>query len=270
MSTTAAITAASPAATETGTEPLLVLEGVSKRFGGVHALTDVELAVAPGMVRGLIGPNGAGKTTLFDIISGITSASGGSVRFDGVDVTRRSATARARLGMRRTFQRAQVFSWLSVEDSVLAALEWHGGGGGVVGDLCGWPARRRHEQARRERVAEVLEWCGLTKLGTVTSGSLPLGQQRLVELARAIVDRPTLLLLDEPTSGLDAAESTRFGELVTSLRGEGCAVLLVEHDAGFVMRICDRITVLNLGSVLAEGTPQQIQADDRVRDAYLG
>lgn len=263
MSTPAAT--AAPAA-----EPLLALGGISKRFGGVQALTDVDLEVAPGTVRGLIGPNGAGKTTLFDVISGITPASGGFVRFGGTDVTGRSSTTRARMGMRRTFQRAQVFSWLTVEDNVLAALEWRGGGGGVLGDLCGWPARRRHERERRGRVAEVLEWCGLTGYRKVTAGSLPLGQQRVVELARAIVDRPTLLLLDEPTSGLDAAESARFGDLIESLRGEGCAVLLVEHDAGFVMSICDRISVLNLGSVLAEGTPEEIQADARVRDAYLG
>ncbi|KPM55923.1 ABC transporter ATP-binding protein [Frankia sp. CcI49] len=261
-------TPAAPAAP--ADDPLLTLGGVSKRFGGVHALTDVDLEVAPGTVRGLIGPNGAGKTTLFDVISGITPASRGFVRFAGADVTGRSSTARARMGMRRTFQRAQVFSWLSVADNVLAALEWRGGGGGVLGDLCGWPARRRHERERRERVAEILEWCGLTAVRGVTAGSLPLGQQRLVELARAIVDRPTLLLLDEPTSGLDAAESARFGDLIESLRSEGCAVLLVEHDAGFVMRICDRISVLNLGSVLAEGTPDEIQRDERVRDAYLG
>ena len=250
--------------------PLLRLAGISKRFGGVQALTDVSLEVEPGQVRGLIGPNGAGKTTLFDVISGITIASSGSVRFDGQDVTRLSSTARARLGMRRTFQRAQVFSWLSVEDNVLAALEWRGGGGGVLADLVAWPSRRSLERARREQVEEVLEWCGLAGSRRVAAGSLPLGPQRLVELARAIVDQPRLLLLDEPTSGLDQAESQRFGELIQSLRGKGTAVLLVEHDAGFVMRMCDRIAVLNLGSVLAEGTPTEIQANEAVRDAYLG
>ncbi|MBL7486974.1 ABC transporter ATP-binding protein [Frankia sp. AgB1.9] len=260
--------ATTPAAT--GDRPLLRLTGISKRFGGVQALTDVSLDVTAGTVRGLIGPNGAGKTTLFDVISGITPATTGRVEFAGQDVTRQGSTGRARLGMRRTFQRAQVFSWLSVEDNVLAALEWHGGGGGVLADLVAWPKRRSLEKARREQVDEVLEWCGLADSRRVAAGSLPLGLQRLVELARAIVDEPRLLLLDEPTSGLDHGESERFGELIQSLRGRGAAVLLVEHDAGFVMRMCDRIAVLNLGSVLAEGTPAEIQADEAVRDAYLG
>ncbi|CAO5239435.1 ABC transporter ATP-binding protein [Frankia sp. AgKG'84/4] len=253
-----------------GVDPPLRLSSISKRFGGVRALSDVSLEVAPGSIQGLIGPNGAGKTTLFDVISGITPASEGTVHFGGRNVTKSSATGRARLGMRRTFQRAQVFSWLSVEDNVLAALEWHGGGGGVLADLVTWPSRRALEKTRRERAHEILEWCGLTGLRHTAAGSLPLGQQRLVELARAIVDKPTLLLLDEPTSGLDHGEADKFGELVLSLRGEGCAVVLVEHDAGFVMRLCDRIAVLNLGSVLAEGTPEEIQANQAVRDAYLG
>jgi len=251
-------------------EPLLSLTGISKRFGGIQALTDVSLDVAPGMVRGLIGPNGAGKTTLFDVISGVTAPTVGTVWFDGQNVTGLASTGRARLGMRRTFQRAQVFSWLSVEDNVLAALEWRGGGGGVLADLVAWPGRRSLERTRREQVDEVLEWCGLADSRRAAAGSLPLGLQRLVELARAIVDTPKLLLLDEPTSGLDHAESERFGDLIQSLRGRGTAVLLVEHDAGFVMRMCDRIAVLNLGSVLAEGTPAEIQANVAVRDAYLG
>lgn len=140
----------------------------------------------------------------------------------------------------------------------------------MLADLIAAPTRRALECRRRDRVGEVLEWCGLVEHRSTPAGSLPLGAQRLVELARAIVDRPRLLLLDEPTSGLDAAESTRLGELIAALRGAGCAVVLVEHDAGFVMRMCDRITVLNLGSVLAAGTPAQIQADQAVRDAYLG
>ncbi|MBX6389864.1 MAG: ABC transporter ATP-binding protein [Frankia sp.] len=251
-------------------EPLLRLTGITKRFGGVQALTDVSLDVAPGIVQGLIGPNGAGKTTLFDVITGITPPTSGTVVFDGVDVTRQSSVARARVGMRRTFQRAQVFSWLSVEDNVLAALEWRGGGGGVLADLVAWPKRRSLEKERRAVAEEVLRRCGLMELRTVPAGSLPLGQQRLVELARAIVDRPKLLLLDEPTSGLDHSEAQRYGEMIMSLRGEGTAILLVEHDAGFVMRHCDRIAVLNLGSVLAEGTPAEIQANAAVRDAYLG
>ncbi|MBL7489434.1 ABC transporter ATP-binding protein [Frankia sp. AgB1.9] len=259
-----------PAPPTAAEKPLLSVARVSKHFGGVQALTDVCLDVAAGRVHGLIGPNGAGKTTLFDIISGITAASVGTVTYIGQDVTKKSCTARARFGMRRTFQRAQVFSWLSVEDNVLAALEWRGGGGGVLADLVAWPTRRSLEKTRREQAEQVLEWCGLADSRRVPAGSLPLGRQRLVELARAIVDQPQLLLLDEPTSGLDETESERLGEFIRSLRDKGTAVLLVEHDAGFVMRMCDRIAVLNLGSVLAEGTPAEIQANEAVRDAYLG
>jgi branched-chain amino acid transport system ATP-binding protein len=260
--------ASTVAPTKTG--DLLRLSGISKRFGGVVAVDDVDLTIKPGTVCGLIGPNGAGKTTLFDIVSGVTPPTSGSVTFDGRDVTGLSASARARSGMRRTFQRTQVFSWLSVEDNVVAAMEWHGGGGGVVADILGLPGRRKLEAERRERAREVVEWCGLTSMKDKIAGSLPLGHQRILELARAVADRPSLLLLDEPTSGLDHDEQRKFGELVSSLRGEGCAVLLVEHDAGFVMRMCDHVVVLNLGAVLAEGPPAEIQANQAVRDAYLG
>jgi branched-chain amino acid transport system ATP-binding protein len=250
--------------------PLLEVRGVSKRFGGVVALDGVDLVVGPGEVCGVIGPNGAGKTTLFDVISGITMPSAGAVSVAGEDVTQASPGHRVRLGMRRTFQRTQLFGWLSVEDNVLASVEWRGGGGGLAADLLALPGRRRRERERRERAREVLEWCGLTAVRSTLAADLPLGSARLVELARAVVDRPCLLLLDEPTSGLGVAEADRFGELVASMRAEGCAVLLVEHDVGFVMRLCDRIVVLNLGSVLTDGTPAEIHVHPGVRDAYLG
>jgi branched-chain amino acid transport system ATP-binding protein len=250
--------------------PMLRLTGISKRFGGVVAVDDVSLDVPAGSVYGLIGPNGAGKTTLFDIVSGVTPPSAGTVFFDGEDVTSASAAARARLGMRRTFQRTQVFSWLSVEDNVVASMEWRGGGGGAVADILGLPGRRKLERARRERAAEVLEWCGLGKVSDTLAGMLPLGQQRVLELARALADRPRLLLLDEPTSGLDSDEQAMFGELVGELRAQGASVLLVEHDAGWVMSTCNHVVVLNLGAVLAAGSPTEIQANQAVRDAYLG
>jgi branched-chain amino acid transport system ATP-binding protein len=251
----------------------LVLEvrGVTVRFGGVFALRSVDLALADGEIRGLIGPNGAGKTTLFDCIAGINRPSEGSVHFLGADITDRPAVWRSRHGMRRTFQRQQVFGWLSVEDNVLAALEWRGGGGGTIADLIRMPARRRREVERRKRVEAVLEMCGLVDVRHRHASSLPIGQARLLEMARAIADEPRLLLLDEPTSGLAEQETERLGELVRSLRTEtGCSVLLVEHDVAFVMGHCDRISVLDLGEVLAEGTPEEIAADATVRTAYLG
>jgi branched-chain amino acid transport system ATP-binding protein len=250
---------------------VLALDDVTVRFGGITALEGVSIHVARGEVCGLIGPNGAGKTTLFDVISGVRVPDSGTVRLAGEDVTKVSAVVRARRGMRRTFQRVQTFGWLSVEDNVLSALEWRGGGGGLLADLVWSPTRRRRERERRARAAEVIELCGLTAVKDESAGSLPIGLARMVEVARAIVDAPQVLLLDEPTSGLDETEAARLGERIQSIRADAdCAVVLVEHDVGFVMRQCDRIVVLDLGRVLATGTPSEIQADPAVRAAYLG
>jgi branched-chain amino acid transport system ATP-binding protein len=247
------------------------LDQVSVRFGGIAALDQVSLEVAPGEVCGLIGPNGAGKTTLFDVISGVRRPDGGRVFLDGRDVTRWSAVRRARSGLRRTFQRVQTYGWLSVADNVLAAVEWESGGGGLVADLVASPTRRRREQQRRQQVAEVLERCGLGAVADEPAGSLPIGLARMVELARAIVDPPRLLMLDEPTSGLEESEMARLGDRIQEIRAdESCAVLLVEHDVGFVMEQCDRIVVLDVGTVLAAGDPEDIQSNAAVRAAYLG
>jgi branched-chain amino acid transport system ATP-binding protein len=250
---------------------VLGLEGVCVHFGGIAALTDVDLAVDAGEVFGLIGPNGAGKTTLFDVISGVRIPHAGRVVLDGSEITRWPAARRARAGLRRTFQRVQTYGWLSIEDNVLAALEWRGGGGGLPGDLLGLPTRRGRERERRERVAHVLDLCGLTAVADRPAGSLPMGLARMVELARAIVDPPQVLLLDEPTSGLGDSEMARLGERIRGIQAEeSCAVLLVEHDVGFVMEQCDRIAVLNLGEVIAVGSAKEIQSDAAVRTAYLG
>jgi branched-chain amino acid transport system ATP-binding protein len=250
---------------------VLRLEGIGVRFGGISALSDVSLLARAGEILGIIGPNGAGKTTLFDVIAGVRAPDTGRVFLGGTDISRVSAVGRARRGLRRTFQRVQTFGWLSVEDNVLAALEWRGGRGGFLADLVWFPPRRALERERRRRVAEVLELCGLAGIRKEPTGALPIGIARIVELARAIVDEPRLLLLDEPTSGLDRTEADRLGERITALcRETDASVLLVEHDMGFVMSTCDRIVVLDLGSVLAQGAPEEIQADAAVRAAYLG
>ncbi|SEF56926.1 branched-chain amino acid transport system ATP-binding protein [Nonomuraea solani] len=246
---------------------MLAVEGVSVAFGGVRALDGVSFEVGEGLVCGVIGPNGAGKTTLFDVVSGLRRPDEGLVRMAGRDLTGVSPLRRARAGLRRTFQRTQVFGRLTVADNVLAALDWHGGGGGLAADLAGLPSRRRLERERRERVAEVLELCGLTPLRDAYAAALPVGRRRLVELARALADRPRLLLLDEPTSGLDAGQTDRLGEVIRAL---DTTVLLVEHDMGFVMGTCDRIVVLDLGKVIATGSPAEIREDPVVRAAYLG
>jgi branched-chain amino acid transport system ATP-binding protein len=258
-------------ATKGTTDHALDLADISVRFGGIAALDGVSMHVAAGEICGLIGANGAGKTTLFDVISGVRAPNRGRVRLAGVDVTDRSAHRRARAGLRRTFQRVQPFGWLTVEENLLVATEWRSGGGGVVADLVGAPTRRRREVERRERAEAVLERCGLTEVRHHQAAGLPIGTARLVELGRALVDRPSLLLLDEPASGLDHAEAERFAGVVRSLRDEdGTSVLLVEHDVPFVMEHCERIVVLHLGQVLAEGTPDAIRADPAVAEAYLG
>ena len=251
--------------------PALSLESITVRFGGITAVSDVSLQVGAGEVCGLIGPNGAGKTTLFDVVSGVRRPEHGRVVIAGREISGLGPADRCRLGVRRTFQRVQTFGWLTVEDNVLAATEWHGGGGGLLADLVMSPTRRRRERDRRRIVADALERCGLTAVRSEYAGSLPTGLGRMVEFARATVEPPTLLLLDEPASGLDADEATRLGEQIHAVRERtGCAVLLVEHNAGFIMEHCDRVVVLALGSVLADGSPAEIQANPLVRSAYLG
>lgn len=251
--------------------PLLEVDHVTVRFGGVLAVDDVTFAVPEGEIRGVIGPNGAGKTTLFDIITGVRQPSSGRVLLDGLDITSRPAVWRSRHGVRRTFQRQQPFGWLSVEDNIVAALDWRGGGGGIAADLLALPTRARRDRARRDRAREVMDLCGLLDVRSVPAGLLSIGRARMVELARAIADPPRLLLLDEPTSGLEEPEAHNLAHIVNELRSTtACAVLLVEHDVAFVMSLCDRITVLNLGEVIAGGTPDEVTADPLVRSAYLG
>jgi branched-chain amino acid transport system ATP-binding protein len=251
--------------------PLLEVVDVKVRFGGVTALDGVSVGFPGDQICGLIGPNGAGKTTLFDTISGIRTPSAGRIVYDGEDVTKRSVTWRARHGIRRTFQRQQTFGWLSVEDNVIAALEWHGGGGGLVADLVRAPTRSKREKARRKRAEEVLELCGIGDIAKTPAASLPLGKARLAEMARAIADHPRVLLLDEPTSGLEESEVESFGASIKAVRSEeGCAVVLVEHDVGFVMRLSDRVIALDLGRVLADGTPGEVRRDKAVTEAYFG
>ncbi|MEU9159779.1 ABC transporter ATP-binding protein [Streptomyces sp. NPDC048424] len=250
---------------------VLEASGVSVRFGGVKALTGVDLGIRAGEVCGLIGPNGAGKTTLFDVLSGIRRPDQGRMLLDGADITRRSPVWRARHGMRRTFQRQQLFGQLSVADNVLVAQEWRGGGGGLAADLLALPARRARELARRVRGERVLADCGIGPLGASYAGGLPVGQARMVELARAVADPPRVLLLDEPASGMSAPEREQLAGVVRRLAAEeGCAVLLVEHNVAFVMDLCTRVVVLDLGAVLAEGTAAEVRADPLVREAYLG
>jgi branched-chain amino acid transport system ATP-binding protein len=234
-----------------GPSPLLEVRNVTVRFGGHLALADVSLSAAPGEVTGLIGPNGAGKTTLFNVVTGLLGPQRGSVRLDGEDVTGIAPYRRARRGLARTFQRLELFGLLTVGENV---------------ELAASVRRRRPGRT----AAEALELVGLSAEAGVRADELPTGKARLVELARALATGPQVLLLDEPASGQDDAETEAFRDVLLAVAGEGIAVVLVEHDVQLVMRTCARIHVLDFGSVLASGTPDEIQANRAVLDAYLG
>lgn len=254
-----------------GQADLLGVNDVTVRFGGISALAEVSMTLAPGEVLGLIGPNGAGKTTLFDVISGHRTPQYGTVSLNGTNITRWGPIRRSRQGIRRTFQVVQMFGWLSVLDNVVAALDSEGGGGGFLADLVAFPTRSRVDRVRRDRARQTLEECGLSSIADQPAGSLPIGLARMVELARAIVDQPKVLLLDEPTSGLDTNEVSRLAGRIGRIAADHqCGVLLVEHDMDFLMRECHRVVVLNLGQVLAEGTSKEIRSNPAVRSAYLG
>ena len=249
----------------------LRVRDASVRFAGVVAVDGVCLEVRRGEVLGLIGPNGAGKTTLFDAICGLRPPDSGHVELGGRDITAYSAVRRARLGLRRTFQRQQVFGGLSVEDNLLCASEWRGGGGGVAGDLVGWPGRRRRETARRGALDATIEACGLGLVRRMPAGSLPIGRARMLELGRALAGEPSVLLLDEPTSGLGEDDMERLTAIIEQMKAAGrCAVVLVEHDIEFVMAHADRVAVLVRGRTIAAGAPADVQRDEQVRAAYLG
>jgi branched-chain amino acid transport system ATP-binding protein len=246
----------------------LAVSDLRVRYAGVVAVDGVSLRAGAGQVLALIGPNGAGKTSLFDAVSGVRPPDAGQIVLGGHDVTRTSAVRRARLGMRRTFQRQQVFGGLSVEDNVLCSCE--GQVGGAALDLFALPGRRRRDARRRALIEHYLEICGLQELRRAPAWSLPIGQARMLELARAISAEPDVLLLDEPSSGLGESEAARLAEVIDQIKAAGkCAVVLIEHDIAFVMRHADRVGVLVRGSLIAEGTPAEIQNDAQVRAAYL-
>jgi branched-chain amino acid transport system ATP-binding protein len=243
--------------------PALAVEHVTVKFGGNRALGAVDLDARAGEVTGLIGPNGAGKTTFFNVVTGLLRPSEGRVRIDGRDVSRLDPHHRARLGVARTFQRLELFTDLSVRDNLRVAGEIRNGWSGLL---------RRSARIDVARESErVLELIGLADRADADVSTLPTGTARVVELGRALMIQPRILLLDEPASGQTDEETSRFEAIVRRLaHDDGLAVLLVEHDMELVMNICDRIHVLDFGEMLAAGTPEEIRNDARVREAYLG
>jgi branched-chain amino acid transport system ATP-binding protein len=235
----------------------LEVRDVSVRFGGHLALNRVSLSAPPGTITGLIGPNGAGKTTLFNVIGGLQPPTAGSVHLAGRDITRLRPHRRGRLGLARTFQRLELFSVLSVRANVRVGAAISRRYRGSTLDL-------------DELTDELLDRVGLSAIADVRADELPTGKARLVELARALAARPDVLLLDEPASGQDDAETQAFASLLGGLAAEGLAVVLVEHDVHLVMQVCSTVHVLDFGEILASGTPAEMQADERVRAAYLG
>jgi branched-chain amino acid transport system ATP-binding protein len=237
--------------------PILETRDVVVRFGVLQAVSRASIEVIEGRVTGLIGPNGAGKTTCFNVITGLQEPTSGKVLFEGKDITNKNPYKRARLGIARTFQKLEVFGSLSARENILVAAEQR-----KTWDRSGFNPKTVCD--------EILEKTGLTDVSEFMVGTLPTGTARLVELARALASNPRVLLLDEPSSGLNEEETAEMASLLRTFVNEGLAVLLVEHDMSFVMGTCEYIHVLDFGTIIASGTPSEVQANNAVQAAYLG
>ncbi|MGN6161843.1 MAG: ABC transporter ATP-binding protein [Marmoricola sp.] len=237
--------------------PLLRVEDVTVRFGGVTAVNGASYEAEAGTITGLIGPNGAGKTTCFNVITGLQKPTSGAIYLDDHDITGSTVNRRARHGIGRTFQRLEAFGSLSVRDNVRVALDIHHG-------------VRHWRRSTNEAADELLERVGVAAHADDRADSIPTGTARLLEVARALACQPRLLLLDEPSSGLDETETETFGQLLEDLAAEGVGILMVEHDMDLVMTVCSTIHVLDFGAIIASGTRDEIRQNPVVQKAYLG
>jgi branched-chain amino acid transport system ATP-binding protein len=248
---------------------LLEVKDLVVKFGGVTALNKVNLHVSEGEVAALIGPNGAGKTTVFNIVTGYYTPVSGDVLVDGNSVVGKRPYKIARAGLARTFQNIRLFGEMTALENVATAADAMNKSG-LLGSLVGIP-RSRHDEARSmEKAHELLTFIGLDHRAEQLAKNLPYGDQRRLEIARALALEPKVLLLDEPAAGFNPQEKVELGNLILKIRDNGNAVLLIEHDMSLVMKISDRVSVLDFGQKIAEGSPKEIQNDQRVIDAYLG
>jgi branched-chain amino acid transport system ATP-binding protein len=248
---------------------MLALNQVSRRFGGLSAVNNVSFKIESGQIVGLIGPNGAGKTTLLNLISGLDQATSGDIRLNGTPIQRLPPQRINQLGIARTYQNIRLFAEMSVLENVIIGMHTQGQAGLLQAALM-LPSYRAEERRLREQASKLLEQLELAQFRNKAADGLSYGDQRRVEIARALATHPKLLLLDEPTAGMNAIERAHLGELILSLRTEGLTVLVIEHDMAFIAQVCDHIVVLNFGEVIASGTIDEIKSDPVVVEAYLG
>ena len=251
------------------TTQLLKISGAGKRFGGLQALSDVTLSIQGGQIYGLIGPNGAGKTTLFNVITGLYQPDGGEFELNGYSYSPSSPHEVARAGIARTFQNIRLFGDMSALENVMVGrhVRTHQG---IIGAVLRHRAARDEEAAIQQRALALLDFVGIAHLAGRTARHLSYGDQRRVEIARALATDPLLLALDEPAAGMNATEKESLRVLLLTIREQGTTILLIEHDVKLVMGLCDRLTVLDYGKVIAEGTPAEVQKHPAVITAYLG